>query len=405
MLRTARDEVRKNYYDPTFHGIDLDARFRTFDSGIDNAKNTGDIFTVVAAFLAGFKDSHLFFEPPSRTTKYEPGYEMRIIGDRCFVTNVKPKSSAAAQLHPGDEILSLNGFALARRDMSDAEYYFRLLAPRTVDRLEILTPDGTKRTVDVQEKTKIDRKIVDLSDLLNDADLWNLLRHGEDAEYLERERVFKSNSAVIWKMASFHLERDKLGAIMSDVKKRSALILDLRGNPGGYTSSLQQVLGEFFDHDVKIADRVMRKPGKPEIAKHWTLTGKPFAGKLIVLVDSGSGSSAELFARVVQLEHRGTVIGDHTAGEVMEARNYGEQIGADTAIYYGFSITDANLIMADGKSLEGTGVTPDELILPTPADLAAGRDPVLARATELAGDPITPEAAGRLFPYEWASEY
>ena len=57
--------------------------------------------------------------------------------------------------------------------------------------------------------------------------------------------------------------------------------------------------------------------------------------------------------------------------------------------------------MTDGKSLEHVGVTPNELLLPTGADLAAGRDPVLARAVELAGARISSEAAAKLFPIQW----
>ncbi len=57
--------------------------------------------------------------------------------------------------------------------------------------------------------------------------------------------------------------------------------------------------------------------------------------------------------------------------------------------------------MSDGKSLEKVGVTPDELILPTGADLAAGRDAVISRAAEVLGFKISSEMAGALFPVEW----
>jgi C-terminal processing protease CtpA/Prc len=63
--------------------------------------------------------------------------------------------------------------------------------------------------------------------------------------------------------------------------------------------------------------------------------------------------------------------------------------------------TEADVIMTDGKSLEHAGVTPDELMRPTPADLAAGRDPVLARAVEMLGGTLDPASAGKIFPIEW----
>ena len=146
---------------------------------------------------------------------------------------------------------------------------------------------------------------------------------------------------------------------------------------------------------MKIGDRVGKKENKPMIAKH---LGSSFNGKLVVLVDSGSASAAELLSRVVQLEHRGTVIGDKTAGAVMEARMYPDSQGADVKIFYGFEVTDANLMMSDGKSLEKTGVTPDEVLLPTGADLAAGRDVVLARAAELVGVKLDPWRQGSCSP-------
>jgi C-terminal processing protease CtpA/Prc len=204
---------------------------------------------------------------------------------------------------------------------------------------------------------------------------------------------------MFWKMPEFDLNDNDVDHLFGIAKKHKALILDMRQDPGGAVLTLERMLGNVFDHDVKISDRVGRKELKPQLAK--TRGKDTYNGKIIVLVDSGSASAAELFARVIQLENRGTVIGDHSSGSVMESRRYGESQGADTKIFYSFSITDADLIMKDGKSLEHSGVTPDEIVLPTARDLADSKDPVLARAAELAGIHLDPVQAGKMFPYEW----
>jgi carboxyl-terminal processing protease len=200
----------------------------------------------------------------------------------------------------------------------------------------------------------------------------------------------------------FAVNRDLVNEVIGKARKSSALILDLRGNPGGSVDTLRDMVSGLFDKDVKIADRVGRKDQKPELAKSWGRSA--FTGKLVVLVDSDSASAAELLARIVQLEHRGVVMGDRTSGSVMEARRFQYSGGSDVKYFYGASITESDLIMSDGNSLEHRGVTPDETILPTADDLAAGRDPVLARAVESLGAHLDPADAGNLFPYEWPKE-
>ena len=246
------------------------------------------------------------------------------------------------------------------------------------------------------QQRKID---TDLSGSGGADDFWELVREAERADHALRQRFVEADDVMIWKMPEFLLEDDKVDHLFGIAKKHKALVLDLRGNPGGAVTTLESMVGNVMDHDVKIADRIGRKELKPETAK--SRGRSVFAGKIIILVDSESASASELFARVMQLEQRGTVIGDRTSGSVMEAKGKFESQGTETKIFYGFLVTDADLIMKDGKSLEHNGVTPDEIVLPTAKDLAEGRDPALARAAELAGIKLDAAAAGKMFPFEW----
>ena len=207
------------------------------------------------------------------------------------------------------------------------------------------------------------------------------------------------NDIMIWRLPSFDLSEDGVDEYVDKVKKAKTLILDLRRNGGGAVETLRRLVGNLFDRDITIGDQKLRKESKPMLAK--TRGDSGFKGRLIVLVDSNSGSASEVLARVVQLEKRGTVVGDRTAGKVMRSRIYPHQIGLDTVVFYAVSVTDADLIMADGKSLENVGVTPDELLLPTADDLRSQKDSVLSRAVAMAGSTLDPVEAGKLFPFKW----
>jgi C-terminal processing protease CtpA/Prc len=102
----------------------------------------------------------------------------------------------------------------------------------------------------------------------------------------------------------------------------------------------------------------------------------------------------------MQIEKRGIVIGDVSAGAVMMSQHAFFDAGNTTIISYGMNLTRADVIMTDGKSLEHVGVIPDELIIPTGADLANFRDPVLSKALEILGNNVSPEEAGKFFPIE-----
>jgi C-terminal processing protease CtpA/Prc len=267
-------------------------------------------------------------------------------------------------------------------------------------RVVVQSPGGAPRELELLAKVT-EGKL--LTDLTSGNEIFNLIRQEENEARLHRHRYFeKLDGVMVWKMPQFDLPKEKVDDMMGKVKKHQALILDLRGNGGGAEETLLRLIGNLFKQEVNVGELKRRKENRPLVAK--SRGEEAFEGKLVVLVDSQSGSAAELLARVVQIEKRGVVMGDRTAGAVMRSKGYPHQMGADIAIFYGVSITDADVHMSDGKSLEKVGVTPDEVRLPAAEDLAAGRDPVLAHAASLVGLKLDPEKAGTMFPVEWRKQ-
>jgi carboxyl-terminal processing protease len=399
MLQAIKGDLKKNYYDPNFHGIDLEARFKTADENLKRATSLAQLFGVIAQALDDLNDSHTFFLPPGRYYRTEYGWQMQIVGDKCFVVAVKPGSDAEAKgLKPGDQVYSIDGIAPVKENMWKIQYLYHALRPRPGMRVVVIRPDGSNQQLDVAAKIEQGKREQDL--VSNPNDIAAMIRSAESRLQVSRYAE-EGKDLFIWKMPDFEVDPEDAAKFIDKFQKHKALILDLRGNPGGYEETLLRMLGRFFDHDVKLGELQRRKEKKTLTAK---TQGQPFAGRLVVLIDSGSGSAAELFARVIQLEKRGTIIGDVSSGAVMRSILYDHQVGLDVIVPYAVSVTDADIVMTDGKSLEHMGVVPDEIKLPTASDLAAGRDPVLAYAASLVGVTLTPEKAGALFPIEWKKQ-
>jgi len=398
MLQEAASDVRRYYYDPKLRGVDLDAKVRDAKEKIAKAESSAELLLQIAAVMETLGDSHTAFVPPHDPIRPDYGWRFQMVGEHCFVTHVRPKSDADAKgVKPGDEVLTIDGFTPTRESLSKMEYVLAVLLPQSKLRVSLRDPSGKIREVDVMAKVRQAKTITNFDDVTG-RDAWRLRLEHENQQRLVRP-LYKelNNQAAILKLSIFS-PSDDAWQMIEKARGHECLVVDLRGNPGGAEPALQDLLGRIFETDVKIADRVMREATNPMMAKG---TQHSFSGKLILLVDSRSASAAELFARVIQIEKRGIVLGDRTAGSVMEARYYPHTTGTNPVFTYGTSVAIADLTMQDGKSLEHTGVAPDETILPTAADLANGRDPVLARAAVLAGATLSSEEAGKLFPYEW----
>jgi C-terminal processing protease CtpA/Prc len=399
ILEVIRDDVKKNYFDPKLKGIDVEAKYSAAKERINAATNVGQMSAIIAAFLLDFDDSHLFFLPPGRTDKVAYGFSFYMIGDRCFVSKVIPDSEAAKLgITAGDELLSIEGYQPTRENLWKMQYAYYTLRPRTGLKVEIRRPDTTTAELNIPAKITHGKRVVDLTgDSDAGFDMGEYERNAEESYKRETRQyiVDKLPGVFIWKMPEWALDPSTVDTVFDRARKYPAIILDLRGNPGGRVDMLLRTLGNLFADDVKIADQKKRKDTKPMIAKGRGT--EAYKGKIAVLIDSRSASASEVFSRAMQLEKRGTVFGDKSAGAVMESMLFQHEVGMDSIIAFATSITVADLIMKDGRSIEKVGVTPDELIVPTGADMFAKRDPALAAALNSLGLKVSPEDAGRFF--------
>lgn len=391
ILDFLKDTVRENYYDPTYRGIDLNAHFKSFEGKLKKSKSDQESMMILAAFLLALDDSHTNFLPPAFEQQLDPGWEMMMMGESCVITQVDAQSDAEKQgLKAGDIVLSIDGVKPLRKDLWKIEYLFRYLNPLKVRQLIVQSPGQAPRMVTVAVRTEKYKRLTE-DDFLS--------RYKK-----ERQRNVKlvyplTDEIGLWKIPDLVNYDDKeLELLLTKIKSYKKLVLDLRGNNGGLSSVTASVIGCLFNRELKIYTVKDRKNNKPSFAKPHKKGA--FEGELVVLVDSESASGAELIARIVQLEKRGRVIGDRTAGMVMRSLTFGGSYTTPTLVFfssrYAAQVSVADLIMTDGTSLESVGVKPDELLVPQPVDLANKRDPVLARAAAIFGVVIDPVKAWSL---------
>ena len=355
-------------------------------------------YGIIAQTLIAFEDSHTYFIPPMRTSTVEYGWDMRMFGDACFITAVKPGSDAAAKgLKAGDQLLQVDQFIPTRKDLWKLRYLLYTLSPRPQLRLVVRSPDTiAPRVVDVSAKVTQLPKVREINIDHLEA---SIIEESREAR-VSQNRFGRSGGIVVWKLSGFAFDPGDVDRLFETyLKSAQALVIDMRGNGGGFVKTFEQIAGRLFDRDVTVGTIKTRKNAKPMVVKK---RKSPFLGNLVVMVDADSGSAAELLARVVQLEKRGIVIGDRSSGAVMQGEIVAGAVeNAQGFIFYHASVTSADLIMSDGASLERVGVTPDEALIPTGGDMAAGRDPVLARAVAVLGGSLDPVAAAAMFPVEW----
>jgi carboxyl-terminal processing protease len=159
---------------------------------------------------------------------------------------------------------------------------------------------------------------------------------------------------------------------------RTKLILDLRGDPGGYVTAARKIASQFISSGVVFWEQDGKGNQLPTDALGDGVATNPDV-RVVVLIDGGSASASEIVAGALQDSRRATLVGQQSFGKgtIQEWQQLTGQAGA-------FKLTIARWLTPDKRWIHGTGLTPDVVVtLPNP--IPAGADPDLDRALEVLG--------------------
>jgi carboxyl-terminal processing protease len=153
------------------------------------------------------------------------------------------------------------------------------------------------------------------------------------------------------------------------------LVLDVRGNPGGFLGSAVGITSNFLDAGTVIVSESFVDESRNEVFRsrggsYTSLNPDSF----VVLVDQGSASASEILAGALQDHETATVIGTNTFGKGSVQELVELSDGSS------LKVTIARWLTPDGRSISEGGLTPDIYINRTPADRLADADPQLDAA-------------------------
>lgn len=168
----------------------------------------------------------------------------------------------------------------------------------------------------------------------------------------------------------------KLGSALEEIlgQNPKGLILDLRGNPGGFLNEAILTAGLFLpEGKVVLTERL-----KDGTARTFETSGAPVAPgiDMVVLVDGGSASASEIVAGALQDYDRAVLIGEKTFGKGSVQLLHELSNGAE------LRVTIARFFTPDDRAIHGEGLEPDIGVELTQEDLEADLDPQLDRAVE-----------------------
>ncbi len=367
--------MSENFYDPGFHGVDWPAMKKKYKELARCAATYTDFQDAVKLMIGELNSSHQGYwggpgdwqgdQPPAASGQLGVFFDVHYNGPGMKIAHVVSKSAADrinSRLEVDEIVHSIDGVEISPRVCIS-----QILEQTSGDKviLEVANKDGERREVIIRpNSTTMMRQLLYDEELAARRNFVGERGKGKVA-YIHVEGMNESSLDIF--------ERD----LYAEANGKDALIIDVRGNGGGWTTDMLLTSLLAGNHSItRPRDGGLGYPEGRRVFYAWT---KP----VVVLCDEGSFSNAEIFSWSMKTLNRGVVVGQRTYGGVISTS--GRRLADGSWVRKPFRKWTT---LYNQFNQEGTGCPPDVSVRKLPGELARGVDQQLDRALREALDLI-----------------
>lgn len=328
----------------------------------DRVKPQEKVWGAIEGLADSLGDPYTVFFPPKESKKFHSsikghfggvGMRVGVVNDMITVIAPLPKTPAAKSgIESGDQIVKIDGESTHDMSIDEAVSKIRGKVGTTVSL--IVLREGAEHPL----KVPIERAVINIP---------TVKTHELPGGIFKIDLYqFSANSPELFRDA------------LREFKKTGGhkLIIDLRGNPGGYLGAAVQNSSWF----LPLGDVVVKEKRKGEITHVYRSKGYDIFGDdlaTVILVDEGTASAAEIMSAALSEHGVATLVGEQTFGKgsVQEL----VEITPKTAL----KVTVAKWLTPEGHSFAHEGITPKYVVVADRDEFLAGKDPQLEKAVEL----------------------
>jgi carboxyl-terminal processing protease len=339
----------------------LQSRFVQTHASSTPATSQSEIYAAIQGLVTAYGDPYTVFFPPEQAKLFNDniagnfgGVGMEIgINTQGVLTVIAPLKGTPAEksgILSGDLILSIDGKSTEGISTDGAVKLIR-------------GPKGSTVTFGV-ERAGAAKEIK----MVRDTIAVPTINHTYDPKtgiYTIALYEFTANSADLFDGAFKDFQA-------SGSKK---LIIDLRGNPGGYLEAAVRMASHFLPAGNTVVTEDYKGNQENLVHKSTGTGGLPKGTQVVILIDQGSASASEIFSGALQDNKAATLIGTRSFGKgsVQELVNIGKA---------SLKVTVARWLTPSGRSISDGGLTADIKVERTQDDVTSGKDPQTARAVQ-----------------------